>query len=286
MKNENRKTLHQNIKYHSDDFKIVSSGGIISHQERAFHEAIEIKLFYEGRSMIMIDSDVIVAEVGDITVANPYEIHANIVNDAYSGKCYSLIVDLDFFSDTGIGDIDLRHLILAKHHRFNHIIRNNRRMGEIIMRIREEMQDKKEYYRTIVANLIAELFALLLREEASRETPVEKKQDYTRRGDVISAALQKIFSDYSRPITVDELSELCNISKYHFCRVFKQHMGVTVTQYIVNYRISLADSMLKNENLSIKSIAETCGFGDVSYFYQCYKRIKGCSPGKARKQEE
>ena len=62
-------------------------------------------------------------------------------------------------------------------------------------------------------------------------------------------------------------------------------MGMTVTQYIINYRISLADSMLKDENQSIKSIAETCGFGDVSYFYQCYKRIKGTSPSKARKLE-
>ena len=61
-------------------------------------------------------------------------------------------------------------------------------------------------------------------------------------------------------------------------------MGMTVTQYIINYRISLADSMLKDENQSIKNIAETCGFGDISYFYQCYKRIKGTTPNNARKQ--
>lgn len=285
MKNKNQKSLHQNIKYHSDDFKIIASGGKGAHYEKAFHEPIEIKLFHEGRSMIMIDSDIIVAEKGDITIANPYEIHTNIVNEVYSGEYYSLIVDLDFFSDTGISDIDLRHLLLAKHHKFNHHIKNNKRLGQIIMRIHEEIREEKEYYRIVVSNLLGEMFALLLRDELLDTKSSGNSHENMHKGDVLSPALQKIFSDYSQPITIDELSELCNISKYHFCRIFKQHMGMTVTQYIINYRISLADSMLKDENQSIKNISETCGFGDVSYFYQCYKRIKGTSPSKARKLE-
>ena len=283
MKSKNKHPLHQNIVYHSDDFKILASSGKASPYEKAFHEAIEIKLFYEGRSMIMIGSDIIVAEAGDITIANPYEIHTNIVNDSYNGKYYSLIVDLDFFADTGVSDMDLKHLLLAKHHKFNHHIKNNSRLNRIILRIHEEVTESKEYYRMIVANLLAELFALLLREELA-DTHGESHENM-HKGDIISPALQKIFNDYSQSITIDDLAELCNISKYHFCRVFKQHMGMTVTQYIINYRISLADSMLKDENQSIKNIAETCGFGDVSYFYQCYKRVKGTSPGKARKQD-
>ena len=283
MKQKNKQTLHQNITYHSDDFKIIASSGNGHNYEKAFHEAIEIKLFYEGRSMIMIDSDIIVAEVGDITIANPNEIHTNIVNDSYKGKYYSLIIDLDFFADTGVSDMDLKHLLLAKHHKFNHHIKNNSRLNRIILRIHEEVTESKEYYRMIVANLLAEMFALLLREELA-DTHGENHENM-HKGDIISPALQKIFNDYSQNITIDDLAELCNISKYHFCRVFKQHMGMTVTQYIINYRISLADSMLKDENQSIKNIAETCGFGDVSYFYQCYKRVKGTSPGKARKQD-
>lgn len=282
MKATNKKSLHQNIIYHSDDFKILVSSGKGALYEKAFHEAIEIKLYYEGRSMVMIDSDIIVAELGDITIANPYEIHTNIVNDSYKGKYYSLIIDLDFFADTGVSDMDLRHLLLAKRHKFNHHIKNNSRLNRIILRIHEEVTESKEYYRMIVANLLSEMFALLLREELS-DTDNEGHENM-HKGDIISPALQKIFTDYSGSITIDDLAELCNISKYHFCRVFKQHMGMTVTQYIINYRISLADSMLKDENQSIKSIAETCGFGDVSYFYQCYKRVKGTSPGKARKQ--
>lgn len=285
MKSKNEKTLHQSIVYHSDDFKIISSEGHSSRYAKAFHEDIEIKLFYEGRSMIMIDSEVIIAESGDITIVNPYEIHANIVNDTYNGKYYSLIVDLDFLADNGISDIDLRRILLVNGKKFNNHIKGNPLLEQLMLRIRDEIREQKEYYRTIIANLLCEFFALLLRNEVSDSKESAQKHDNIHKSDIIVPALQKIFSDYSKTITVDELSELCNISKYHFCRVFKQHMGMTVTQYIINYRISLADSMLKDENQSIKNIAETCGFGDVSYFYQCYKRIKGTSPSKARKLE-
>ena len=55
-------------------------------------------------------------------------------------------------------------------------------------------------------------------------------------------------------------------------------------QYIINYRISLAETLLKTTDNTIEEIAYACGFEDVSYFYRCYKKIKGVSPKKSRKQ--
>ena len=200
------------------------------------------------------------------------------------GRYHSLMIDLDFFSDTGISDMDLRQLLLAEHHKFKHHIKNNERLGQIILNISKEMSDKKEHYRMVVSNLLCELFALLLRDELSDTNQKHSHIENLHRHNTISPALQKIFSDYTKQITVDELAKLCNLSKYHFCRLFKSHIGMTVTQYIINYKISLACSMLKDNNQSIRDVASACGFEDLSYFYQCYKRINGISPGKSRKQ--
>ena len=106
-------SIQQKIRYFADDFKIYLADGRVKPQKKAFHESLEIKYFYEGRSLVMIDSEVIAAEAGDITLVNPYEIHTNIVSEGYEGKYYLLMVDLDFFSDTGIGDMDLRNLLLG-----------------------------------------------------------------------------------------------------------------------------------------------------------------------------
>lgn len=274
--------IQQNVEYFSDDFKILVQDATTMTYEKAFHEALEIKYFYEGRSLVMIDSDIIIAESGDITVVNPYELHSNITNDVYTGKYLIMMVDLDFFVGKGINAIDLRQLLLVKKHRFNHYIKNNKALQHIMIRIKEELDGKKEYYQLIVSNLLCEFFVLLIRCSMSGNTYSTVISDDIRKNNVISPALEKIFRDYASAISVDELAQLCNISKYHFCRVFKQQMGMTVTQYIINYRISLAESMLKDKTHGIRDIAASCGFGDLSYFYQCYKRIKGTPPGKAR----
>lgn len=284
MKNEKSKPIQENICFFSDDLRVSVSNGKAGPQDKAFHESLEIKYFYEGRSMVMIDSDLIIAEPGDITVVNPYEIHTNITNESYMGKYYLVMVDLDFFSDTEIGTIDLRQLLLVKRLRFNHHIKNNARLADLILKINSELSEKKEYYRLIVANLFSEFFALLLRDELNTKKSEVPEIGEMHQNNVIAPALEKIFRDYGSHITVDELAHLCSLSKYHFCRIFKRRMGVTVTQYIINYRISLAESLLKDETRSIKSVAAMCGFGDISYFYQCYKRIKGTPPGKAREE--
>ena len=57
---------------------------------------------------------------------------------------------------------------------------------------------------------------------------------------------------------------------------------MTPVQYITSYRVSLADVMLKDSDKSIDQIAGECGFSDLSYFYRCYKRLKGRSPNQSR----
>jgi transcriptional regulator GlxA family with amidase domain len=42
--------------------------------------------------------------------------------------------------------------------------------------------------------------------------------------------------------------------------------------------------MLKGTNKSVNEIAYKCGFEDESYFYRCYKKVKGVPPKTARKQ--
>ncbi len=282
MKKAKEKPIRQNISFGSDDFRIEILSGKATRQETAFHETLEIKYFYEGEATLLLGSDIVVARSGDITVANPYEIHTNIISDSQESRYYLLMIDLDFFADNGIGDIDLRQILLARGHRFNRLIRDNKRLQELIVRAFEELQDKKVYYRTVVKNLLCEFFVIMLRDELSDDAPQEHNPDKIRRHGVISPALHKIFTDYAKRLTIDELAGLCNISKYHFCRIFKEELGVTPVQYIMNYRISLAETMLKNEKQSIGTVARLCGFEDVSYFYRCYKKLKGTSPNKSR----
>lgn len=284
MKTKNEKFSQQNISFPHGDFKIIIGGGKSRAFDKAFHEEIEIKYFYEGVSTLMIDKNVIVANPGDVTVVNPYELHANVDIGHTKGKYISIVLSIDFLKELNPNGLDLRRTLILKGVRFHNHVRNDERLQTIIKRAYNEISEEKENYRLVIYGLMTEFFVLLLRDYVNTEKPTYKADTYTKRAEIISPALSKIFKDYNEKITVEELAKLCNVSKYYFCRLFKEETGLSVIQYIISYRISIAETMLKTTDNSVENVAYLCGFDDVSYFYRTYKKLKGVSPMKARKQ--
>lgn len=272
----------QEIRFPDEKFRISAERRMFCKNDKAFHEAIEIKYYLSGSSAVMIDGDVFVASRGNLTVVNPFELHANANIGDYSGEYILLMVDLDFFKGQGTVGLDLRQALIFQGMRINHFINNDARVSRIVERISEELSEQKENYRLVVRSLVAELFILLLRDHSDKTALRGKFTGDGRGANLIAPALSAIFEHHGEQISIDELAAACNVSKYHFCRVFKQEMKMTVVQYITAYRISLADVMLKDSDKSIDAIAEECGFSDISYFYRCYKRLRGTSPKKAR----
>jgi AraC family transcriptional regulator len=75
-----------------------------------------------------------------------------------------------------------------------------------------------------------------------------------------------------------ELAAIAQISPYHFLRLFKQSMGLTPHQYILQRRIHKAKYLLQESELSIADIAFRVGFCDQSHFTRCFKRLLGMTP--------
>jgi len=191
-----------------------------------------------------------------------------------------VIIDLDFLSGLNRDAIDLRRILIGQEKKFCNHICANERLGAIVRAIGEEMRDRKEYYKTIVYSLVNEFFAILLRDYI-QDIPQEKTSEVgIKQVRLIAPALSEIYTNYAKKFSVEELASACSISKFHFCRVFKQVMGLTVVQYVTKYRIDVAEVMLLNGADSINEIAYKCGFSDESYFYRCYKKLKGVVPGK------
>ena len=75
-----------------------------------------------------------------------------------------------------------------------------------------------------------------------------------------------------------ELAAIAQISPYHFLRLFKQSMGTTPHQYILQRRIDQAKYLLEQTELSIAEIAFRVGFCDQSHLTRCFKRLLGMTP--------
>ena len=75
-----------------------------------------------------------------------------------------------------------------------------------------------------------------------------------------------------------DLAAIAQMSPYHFLRLFKQSIGVTPHQYILQRRIEKAKCLLQQGELSIADVAASVGFCDQSHFTRYFKRIVGVTP--------
>ncbi|NQZ44784.1 MAG: helix-turn-helix transcriptional regulator [Flavobacteriaceae bacterium] len=99
--------------------------------------------------------------------------------------------------------------------------------------------------------------------------------------------LRKIYAHidehYGRKIEIQEIAELCHLSKEAFCRYFKKSTGNTFTTFLNQYRVSHAQRQL----LMGKNVAETCfscGFESLSYFNRVFKKVVGENPSTFKRQ--
>lgn len=100
----------------------------------------------------------------------------------------------------------------------------------------------------------------------------------------ISEAITYINKNIGSDLHIDNISQNIHMSKYHFCRQFKKVTGMTVMEYILKTRLTMATGMLGSEALSVGQIAEQCGFGDTSHFCRAFKAETGLSPLQYRKK--
>lgn len=278
----------ENIVYQEARLPIVvdacrtSSVDSVENARRALHEAVEIKYFYEGTSTLLVGEETLQVEAGDVVVINPFEMHATLDYGAKKGKYHLFMISLDFFSGAD-GEPQLRHLFFGQRVAFRSHFRADARLSEILLGIVAEMQKRESMHALAVRGLTMQLFAHLLR-YGRRDVASVKLAEGIRSYGVIDPALCRIRDGYAEKLTVDELAELCRVSKYHFCRVFKEVMGMSALQYLNAYRIRVSDAMLENTDRSVGEIATLCGFGDESYFCRCYKRMRGQTPARRRAQ--
>jgi len=102
----------------------------------------------------------------------------------------------------------------------------------------------------------------------------------------IEKAILYIHANYHRPaLTIDEIAEKADLSKYYFIKKFSQHMNTSPFQYLTKVRIERAFDLLKDSNVTINEIAKQVGYANANYFNKVFRKIVGTSPGQFRQNK-
>lgn len=101
----------------------------------------------------------------------------------------------------------------------------------------------------------------------------------SHRVNIINNYIKDHFQDQP---SIDELAEMLAISKEAFCRFFKKTFDKTFSNYLNEYRITIASKMLIETDDSVSEIGYSSGFNSLSFFHRQFMKHKHQTPKSYR----
>lgn len=140
---------------------------------------------------------------------------------------------------------------------------------------------KGNTYESAVA-MAGKLYSLLAVFMHYAEKPEPEKDAHVT---YVEKALTYIETNYSYPVTVEDIAYYVGISRSHLFRSFQHYMSRSPKEYLTEYRIKQACHLLRETDLSVSAIAYSVGFENNLYFSKAFRKQKGLSPSEYRKEK-
>jgi AraC-like DNA-binding protein len=81
-----------------------------------------------------------------------------------------------------------------------------------------------------------------------------------------------------QPVTVEELASAASVSRGHLSRLFREHVGVGPVAAFERLRLARAATLLARTSLTVKTVADACGFANQYHFSRRFKDAYGIPP--------
>lgn len=236
---------------------------------------VEMHFIISGEAYYMIDQERYWVKTGDVMICN-----ANVVHE----------LSPEFFSDISMYWIELTDieipglpkncLISEKAATIYHCQDQYEEiygLFEVMHRLykSKNVASKEACFHMMIALLVTIYPYVNVKEENSNQKRKNKKE-------LCKSIKQYIDEHLSEDISLKALSEIYFMNMYYLSHVFKEQIGSSPMQYLVNRRIGEAQTLLEETNLTITEIAIRVGYGDPNQFYALFSKYVGMSPRKYR----
>jgi AraC family transcriptional regulator len=127
-----------------------------------------------------------------------------------------------------------------------------------------------------------EALCVVLAHELVRLNSGSRNVETTKRGG-LAGWQQRIVTDYieehlAECIPISTLAQLVRLSLFHFCRSFKQSLGMPPHRFVTRRRIERAKSLLAKRVNSVSEVGAAIGFSETSSFTAAFRKATGLTP--------
>lgn len=153
------------------------------------------------------------------------------------------------------------------------IIYANEEIGSLLSSYERRLQTCFQWaeYEKLFSGMATDLTDMLIRQREQRESKP------------ISYARNIIRERFREQLTLDQISSELGLSPAYLSAMFKKETGITISQYITDFRIEEAKRLLVTTNDPIARIAEMVGYHDAKYFSRIFKSTVGLKASEYRR---
>lgn len=256
----------------------------VSVPETNYHchnDFIELSFITSGSVDYLIEGEKYTLKKGQVLISNPGVYHKELFDS--NTRCRELhigLTNLNLFSKSKKDFIDIGD---------KNVLTITKYKDEILKTCLEIVDEQKDYNNTspfMLKSLVMKLIVFLHR-EINEESPNLDSHEFSfksrEKKELVEGITKYLNENYVEDISLYTLSKNMYLSPVYISKIFKEVMGDSPINYLIQIRLSKSKELLTNSKLSIKNIAKMVGYDDPYYFSKLYKKYYGISPNKARK---
>ncbi len=115
------------------------------------------------------------------------------------------------------------------------------------------------------------------------QPPPEEEMFCTRQQRLAQERVEQVIfllkQDLAEPPSLEELGKKIGCSHFYLSRIFSNHTGKTITQYLRQLRMERAAELLRSGEYNVTEAALEVGYASPSHFSQAFHETFGCCPG-------
>jgi AraC-like DNA-binding protein len=268
----NAKTFNPEILYVFDGEAIGPMSG-----KKHFHDFFEISLILEGDSDYFIDGEIHHLKANTILLFNPGIEHYDFIPKGKKNRQMHIGIrhfTIDRFPQDYF-PLDTTILHLSEH---------KEAFFQTCQEIIQERRQAEVGYEIILKSLILKLIVYILRDSSTDRLEnkslllSDEQREKQALVDEIKLYIEK---NYKSDLSLKQISEEFFTSPATVSRIFKEHLGDTPINYLIQYRMKKAEALIeRNEEVSVTEVANLIGYKDAYYFSKLFKKYYGSSPTK------
>ena len=245
--------------------------------ELLWYREPELVYVTKGSAECIVNGEEITLEEGGFILLNSEDVH--LVRPVGESSCslLSMIFSLEYIKmfrnsvDGILFDLESDKDVKVK---------INSLLGEIA----KSFENKSNYNSLLQIAYVNHIYYLILehcvcykRLPASSGLP---KRDFS----YAKTAISYINENYTREITLDEISMIVNLSPSYFSKYFKKVTQISYSEYLANLRLEKAIQDMLENNTSVSAAALRNGFANVKSFITQCKKVYKCTPAQYKKR--